>query len=653
MKSKSDHGFAALPIVSAMGLLFTITLLFLLRSSLLNRDQIAKTQLRTDYQQREETLLRALVAVLPQAAIACMKADYAESDKYSWNAIFLQAQSMASVATALPENLKAMIGLNNARNGNTADTSPELSGTLVTSLGGIVGEVTPGTTDYSAAFNDPKFAGKVPPLLTAPSQLQAADSHRPIVARTKTYATQAPGLLADFTKFPIYNYIPYPNIRFGYAAPGQPIVAKRNWWAFAVTFGTQSTGEKQAVQPLTKYYVISLYEIPSQLPIEAATFAQIGTYQNGNPWDSAGISISGGVYADQISLNNTFGSSRISGKQSITLVAPVTLNGTQVGNDFDQAGVRELLQVQANSEVLPVALSANSGRLNFQAIQRGTQFLQRTSEVPSSNAWENYSKGAERCTITVRATSMVSQVDQTPTTIRVSFITPSGTSKEVVLQRGSNWPSIIQAGGTVIPFQTELTDSNHSSLTFYPTLLDSWLQSQGGAPVSVNNSLHFRTDDSTDPSTVQPLSESPLPDNMAIIIRKGQNLTPYSSGLAIVSPLRIYVGDDLNVVPANAAPAGAALPTGTVYYPPLSIFAAELRIGTTSAIRPFDLHGQISTLTRTGSVTWRPMDIKSGSDETTHTDSITADLKPLASPADLPPVHQMNWLIVIEEIPRS
>jgi hypothetical protein len=33
-----------------------------------------------------------------------------------------------------------------------------------------------------------------------------------------------------------------------------------------------------------------------------------------------------------------------------------------------------------------------------------------------------------------------------------------------------------------------------------------------------------------------------------------------------------------------------------------------------------------------------------------HAEMINAQLAPLRSPAELPPVHQMNWLVVIEEI---
>jgi len=45
--------------------------------------------------------------------------------------------------------------------------------------------------------------------------------------------------------------------------------------------------------------------------------------------------------------------------------------------------------------------------------------------------------------------------------------------------------------------------------------------------------------------------------------------------------------------------------------------------------------------------------MKSGSDDAVHSDSISVDLKPLRSPAELPPVHPMNWLVVIEDIPQD
>jgi hypothetical protein len=188
-------------------------------------------------------------------------------------------------------------------------------------------------------------------------------------------------------------------------------------------------------------------------------------------------------------------------------------------------------------------------------------------------------------------------------------------------------------------------------LTFYPALFNAWLATQGGASAAVNNSFCFRPDPTADPLTVKAPNDPPNPEDMSIIIRKGKDLTSFTKGLSIVAPLRVYVGDDFNVVPANR-PAGCGLPSTVEYYPPMSIASAELRIGTTSFNRPFEHHGQVFTLKPDGSK-WSPLDVKSGSDDAVHTDSITADLKPLPSPADLPPVHQMNWLVVIEEIPRE
>ncbi len=647
-----QHGFAALPLVSAMALIFSLSLLMLLRGGMMNRDQASKAQLRIDYHQREEALMRAIVAVFPQKVIACMKGNYATSDVYSWPTLFADAQSMAGTSTVLGAEVLTALGLQNSRNGNPGGSAEVALRMSIQSLTGVVGAVTPGTTEYAAVFGDARFAGKTPPFLEVPGNLQGVDAVRPIVSLGKKYAVQSAELLASVSNYSIYNFIPYPNIRFGYAAPGQPIVAKRNWWAFAVTFGGVADGSASQFQSITKYYVLSLYEIPSQLPIEAASFAQIGTHQDGTTWDASQITISGGVYAGQLALNDTFGASRVTAKQSVSFAKAMLIGGTLVGNDFDAPGVREGLQAVSNHETLPVALSANSGRLAFIPIQRGHQFLQRTADVASTNAWDAYSQGAEQCAISVAITSMVSLSDQTPIELRVRYALADGNFAEISLKRGANWPTPLQSGGDLVPFQTEFTASNRACLTFYPERLNAWLLAQGAASVRVNCGIHFRTDASGNPLTVRQAADVPAPEDMAIIIREGQDLTAFTAGLSIVSPHRVYLGDNLNVTAASATPVGAGLVSGSVFYPALSIFAGELRVGTTAAVRPFDFHGQVSTLASGGAVPWKPMDWKSGSDDAVQS-GVAAELTPLASPANLPPVHQMNWLVVIEAIPQE
>lgn len=646
--SRPPHraGFASLPMVTSMALMLMLGLLMVMRKTAMNQDQAAQAQLRVDYRQREEALLRALVSTFPQKAIDCMRAGYEPSDAYSWRAVFDQAVQRASASEALPREVLAKFAGADHRNANVGDAEQSEVGTWITSLTGEFNVVTPGTTAYASVFSQSSINGRVPPLLQASAELQQADRVRPVVSVAKRYSNQAAGLLADVNSYPLYNLIPYPNIRFGYAEPGQPFVAKRNWWAFSVTYGG-------GVRALRKSYLLSLYEIPSQLPIEAAAFAEIGRHQDGTVWDAATIHIDGSVYADELAMDGAFGASRVAGRRSIEITNTLDLQGTEVDNRFDELGVREALQAEQGTDLLPIALSANSGRLAFLPIQSGAQFLQREPENATLDDWQLYTAGGQKCKVTVEALSMVSFEDQTPTSIRVRYDLTAGGRGETVLTRGVNWPSQLEAGGDEIPFQTELTNNNRSCLTFQPGLLNAWLNAVGGAAVSTNNSIYFNVDPSLDPITVHAISDPPAPDDMCVIIRKGKDLTAFTNGISFVAPLRVYVGDDLNAVPASGPPSGSGLPAGAEFFPPMSIFASELRIGTTGFNRPFEHHGQLSTLASGASEKWQPLDVKSGSDDAVHADSISADLVPLRSPAELPPVHQMNWLVVVEEIAQE
>ncbi|MDB6072511.1 MAG: hypothetical protein JWO89_151, partial [Verrucomicrobiaceae bacterium] len=208
------HGFASMPVVSAIALMMTLSLLMLFRAGTMHRDEAAKIQLRADYHQREEALMRAVVAVLPKKAIACMREGYAASDDYSWSTIFAESMAMASTTESLPLDVVTALGLDGARRGDVADRSTEEVKSWITSLAGVRGSVTPGTTAYATSFQGPEFAGKIPPLLDATQSLQDADALRPVVGMEKHYITQAPDLHADVTKHPLYNLIPYPNLRF-------------------------------------------------------------------------------------------------------------------------------------------------------------------------------------------------------------------------------------------------------------------------------------------------------------------------------------------------------------------------------------------------------------------------------------------------------
>ena len=647
------HGFTSIALVSAFAIIISISLLAIFRTGLIRRDKMAKAQLRADYQQREESLIRAIVAVFPQKVIDCMKADLSLEPKHNWNSIFAEAVSISNSGTSIPETEWNLLALTDARRGDVADTGNDQVQGWITSLEGVAGEVTPGTITYENIFAREGLTGRIPPLLTMSDDLQARDARCPIIDPKKVYAYQSPGLLASVDRYPGFNLIPYPDIRFGYADPGQPFVAKRNWWAFQVSYGLTTDGTQPPVPVITKRYILSLYEIPSQMPIEAATFAEVGRHQNGSKWNANTIQITGSIYADRLRMNDSFGAERLTGRQAIEIENALNLGDSIVGADFDGIGIREQLQVALKRDVLPVALSSNSGRLTFIPIQRGGHFLH---EPEKDSLWEAYTRGASQCSVIVSAIGMTSISNQTPIAIRVTFQDAQGGEKAVVLRRGDNWPSDLEPGAEFIPFQTELTLTHSAALAFFPERLNTWLVSQGGAPVTTNRSIYVKTDSSVDPLTVRSLpAPDAIPDveDMSVVIRKGQNLTAYGSGLSIVTPFRVYVGDDFNAVPFVEPPVASGLPSEAEYFPPMSVFAGELRIGPTSFLRPYEHRGQLGTLIVGGLEPWQPLDVKSGSDDAVHPDGISAELTPLQSPAELPPIHQMNWLITIEEIPQD
>ena len=98
-------------------------------------------------------------------------------------------------------------------------------------------------------------------------------------------------------------------------------------------------------------------------------------------------------------------------------------------------------------------------------------------------------------------------------------------------------------------------------------------------------------------------------------------------------------------------PANAGLPAGAEFYPPLSLFAPEKRFGDVLNFEgTVNIAGQLSSLQTDEDETVNLLDIQNAAGGAISSNSIRADLKSLRSPAELPPVHQINWLVTIEEI---
>ena len=147
-RRRHSGGFAAIPVVTGIALLMTLSLTMLFRYALMSREQAAQAQLKVDYHQREEALLRALVAIFPAKAVACMKANHEADGNHAWSRIFAEAVTLSSVSQGLSPELAASLGLANARSADVGSHSSDQVESWITSLSGVSGQVTPGTTAY-------------------------------------------------------------------------------------------------------------------------------------------------------------------------------------------------------------------------------------------------------------------------------------------------------------------------------------------------------------------------------------------------------------------------------------------------------------------------------------------------------------------------
>jgi hypothetical protein len=170
----------------------------------------------------------------------------------------------------------------------------------------------------------------------------------------------------------------------------------------------------------------------------------------------------------------------------------------------------------------------------------------------------------------------------------------------------------------------------------------------GTGGVTLNKSLYIKPL-SGEPTVLIPSIPSAEAD-MAVSLRGGKDLTPFTAGFSLVSRYRVYIADTLNDVPATT-PTNAGLPSGHVFYPPLSIFAPEKRFGESLIVdQPVELTGQLNSLKTETTDTVNPLEFMGGDDERIASSQIDATLTSLKSPAELPPVHLMNWLVTIEEV---
>ncbi|MEK7950143.1 hypothetical protein [Luteolibacter soli] len=723
----ASRGYISYILVLTVGTMLTVLTLSAYKYAGSSQTIQKETQLRVDYQEKEDEVLRGIVNIVPNRAMKAMQSGSntsgAARDALRWRNIFSDALDQAGTRSSITAALATQIGGSKAIMANTGDVAvytddvKDASGnvTQASNIENVFDAIDPETGIISAGIGRSLGTGFPAPLETANSNVTSRDPVYPIISTTKVYGNLAQSSLPlSVSSYPLYTKIPYPEIRFGYCAPGQLFVAKRNWWTFSLHLGEHANllksyarGDSQIGE---RDFILSIYEIPSQLAISAEAFTKIGTHADGTPWQHA--TIQGGIYATRAQVSNGMHVDRLMARRGLTLGSDVTIGSNTIDGNPLTPGTREKYEVTTGT-YMPVALASDSGRASFVSINRGSDFFDRfahTTETStlSPTTWNNYSVGALQAAMRLDISAVTSATNRTPTALRFQYYKggarqtlnlPLTTGPATGLAAGYikvaddgqtyNFGTTLVdvaygvSGGTflyktgvtgpitfntatfgnpgtgtkagyykpVYPFEIKNLQGTKPCIAIYPKRLQAFLVSLGADGLDVNNSIAINVDYSTTGINL-PAYKPNIPctaNDYGVLMTECDDLTPFTKGFSLVTNLRLYIGDDFNVV-ATTVPAGSGL--AAPFYPPASLFAPEKRYGTDYDPYKVEVAGQIGHLKGDDGASSTPvnlLDFKMASEASAAAANIDVNLRPITHPAELPPITMMNWLVVLEE----
>ncbi|MDP3850886.1 MAG: hypothetical protein Q8Q59_10305 [Luteolibacter sp.] len=446
-------GFVSYFMVLSTGMILTLLMVYTYRRAINSMEVQSAVQMRVDYGEREDAILRSIVALTPNRTIRAMQHNSAATTnaaQLTWKQIFSDALVQSNARNSLPENLRNTLNVANLRLSNTGDSTTALQ------LDSVFEEIPPPpanakTPEIFMTSGTSAMTGYPPPLDSS-SSTKAKDLLYPIISTNsagsastndKTYGATAQTALnsaslngngtagygVPVNTYPVFNRLRYPQINFGYARPGDPFVAKRNWWAFSMNLAGHDAGLTRLANR-KRDFVLSIYEIPSQLAISADSFMSLGRLESGEAWQN--INIQGGIFAGRAIVEGETTLPALASRRSMTLSDDAVIGDpdqilTNTNNPF-APGVRESHQI-TTGEFFPVSLASESGRVAFVPINRGAEFFDRfhpnvvseESGTLSPSTWNKYSVGALQCAMRLDITKVESATNKTVTEYKFSY----------------------------------------------------------------------------------------------------------------------------------------------------------------------------------------------------------------------------------------
>jgi hypothetical protein len=437
---KLNAGYVSYVLVLSIGAVLSLLAVGAYRGAMNAQAAQAQVQLRVDYSEKEESILRSIVAITPNRAIRAMQSGSNDSNASrafsTWETIFSEALTISNARNSIDPRIVTALNIPGLRMGNTGDSA-------LTTPSRIFAAVAPDTLLVSEGMNRNFGTGYPPALTCSDTTTITRDEIYPIISRLKRYGSLAQTHLNDrnlngdgssgygvsVTNYPDFNRLAYPRINFGYARPGDPFVAKRNWWAFSMDVADHDDNLTFLARS-RRNFVLSIYEIPSQLAISASSFMSLGQYTGGSAWEN--VTVSGPVFAGRAEVLGSTQLDSLNARRGLTLSNSASIGGQTFSNNNPfTPGTREAFQL-TSGQFLPVSVASESGHAAFVPINRGPDYFDRFAHATATNVlstteWNDYSVGALQCAMRLDVTRTTSATNLTPTEFRFGYLLPNGT----------------------------------------------------------------------------------------------------------------------------------------------------------------------------------------------------------------------------------
>lgn len=647
-----QSGFVSFLLVLSVGAILTMLMIFAYRRALASQSVQSQVQLRVDYTEKEDAILRSIVAITPNRAIKAMQQDSslaANSAALSWNSIFTASLTQANARTSISPQLANSLNIQDLKLGNSGDFSNSANPS------GIFSAISPDVGLVSVGINRNLGPDYPAPLTSLDAVVNVNDPTYPIISDNKRATTVAAGASPNF------DVLPYPDISFGYGTPRMPFVTKRNWWAFSMNVAAANAAQTLLARK-RRDFVLSIYEVPSQLGISASSAMSLGQYTGGAAWDAARVRINGGLYVGRPTVVGNTALPALASRRAMSLADTATIGGegfTAAAGPFTP-GVKETYYQTTGETFFPVSQASESGRAAFIAINPGARFFDRyfdpngpavpATDTLSPTTWAEYTCGALRCAMQLDVVEVVdANLNKTPIMYRFSYLVNNARVINPLMFTPADYAA------DVCPFEAKtLPDTGQICIAVNPQRLPAFLALLGGDPVSINNSLVVNVDDTGNGPTffTRGGTKPQIPcrnDDLGVVLQECEDLTPFTKGFSFVTNMRVYFGDNFNITPRTA---------GGTDYPPCSVFTPEKRYGVDINQFAVTIGGQIGSLAKSERVenneaplpTVSPLDSRNRAGQLLPAGQITVNLTSINNTANLPPICMMNWLVLLEEI---